>query len=265
MRDVLTLCWVDGRVRPRAEAAIRADDLAFTEGRGCYTTARIRDGGVRFVDRHLRRLVRGARALGLGELDADAVARCLEDLACELPDGQGAVRVQLSRDPDGDLHVVGLPRPLGPPRPHWTAIRAPLHHPGPILAGGHKLTNRLALALASDAAQRTGADEALLFDADGWLVEGARTNLVVADGSGALLTPPLSRGAVAGIALEVARERIPELREGDLGAEELAAAPEIVAINCVRGARPIVSLDGRPVGAREGPALTRLAAALERD
>ena len=60
------VCWVDGAVLPRDKAVVRADDSSFTEGRGCYTSIRIRGGEPRFLARHLRRLRDGAAALGLG-------------------------------------------------------------------------------------------------------------------------------------------------------------------------------------------------------
>ena len=266
MREVQPLCWVDGRIRPVSEAAIRVDDLAYTEGRGCYTSARIRGGETRFLDRHLRRLERGAAALALGPVDPLTLVHCFQDLAkAALPQGEGIIRVQLSRDPSGALHIVGVPRALGTVRGTWTAITAPLHHEGAIVAGGHKLTNRVVIALASDACAQAGVDEALLYDADGHLVEGTRSNLVVVTAEGSLVTPPASRGLVAGIARDVVTERVPELRERDLGRSDVMSARELVAINSVRGACPIVQLDGQQVGAPEGSGLARLREALEAD
>ena len=259
-------CWVDGALRETAAAAVRPDDLAFTEGRGCYTTARIRAGRARFEERHLQRLARGARALGLGEVDAEAVRRCFRELAdAAFSHGEGIVRIQASRDGSGDTHLVGLARDLGDGPARWAAITAPLPHEGPILAGGHKLTNRLVLALATDAATAAGADEALLFDREGFLVEGTRSNLVAALPDGRLLTPPLARGLVAGIAREVCFERVPELQEGDLALGDLRDASELIAINCVRGACAITELDGAPVGSAAGAGRDLLATALERD
>ena len=264
--DVRPVCWLDGRIRPIEQAAIRADDLAFTEGRGCYTTALIRGGKARFADRHLRRLTRGAAALNLGQVDPHSVMHCFRDLArAALPDGSGIIRLQVSRDPTGATHLVGLPRALGNQPPTWTAITAPLHHEGPIVPGGHKLTNRVVLALAADAKTRAGADEALLYDAEGHLVEGVRSNIVLVDAQGSFATPPLSRGPVAGIAREIAMALLPELRERDLYAGDVATAQEVLAINSVRGARPIVLLDGRAVGRADGPGLERLSELLERD
>ena len=220
------------------------DDSAYAEGRGCYSTARIAQGRPMFEERHIRRLQRGAQALRLGRLDARQVSHALRDLAALFPEGEGIVRVQVSRGSNGATRVVGIPRELSDDAPLWSAITAPIAHEGPLLVGGHKLTNRLVQALAVDAAREAGADEALLFDRHGFLVEGSRSNVVVVTGDGELVTPPLSRGAVAGIAREVLVDRVPELRERDLRHRDLAAARAVMCTNAVRGARPVTRLDG---------------------
>jgi branched-subunit amino acid aminotransferase/4-amino-4-deoxychorismate lyase len=259
------VCWVDGRLVTRGEAAVPADDSAFSEGRGCYSTVRIADGRPRFEDRHLRRLARGAIGLALGRFDPDAARAALRELArIALPGGEGAVRLQLSRGAARRTRLVGVPRGLGDDPPVWIAIRAPLHHEGNSISGGHKLTNRLVHALAADAARAAGADEALLFDRDGYLVEAARSNVVLVDAEERLLTPPLARGGVAGIAREVLLERVP-LAERDVGPGALRAARAVFAVNAVRGARPIASLDGEPVGDPSHPWAARLSAALAYD
>jgi len=258
------LCWVDGRLVPRTQPVVCADDSAFAEGRGCYTSVRIRAGRPRLVDRHVRRLQRGARAIGLGEVEKAAVEKALADLAAVVfPEGEGIVRLQLSRGSDGSPHLVGVPRSLGPDRPEWHAITSPFPHAGETLAGGHKLTNRLVLALAAESARAVGADEALLFDSSGRLVEGARSNLVVVTRDGPV-APPETLGAVAGIALQVALERLPEIQRHTVGRSELDEALEIVAVNSVRGARPVTRLDDRAVGGgAAGPFSARLAESLD--
>jgi branched-subunit amino acid aminotransferase/4-amino-4-deoxychorismate lyase len=258
-------CWVDGRLIARNEAAVPADDSAFSEGRGCYTSVRISSGRARFEERHLRRLARGAAALSLGRFEANDARAALHELArAAFPGGEGIVRLQLSRGPGGRARMVGVPRGLGADPPVWSAIRAPFAHEGPTLAGGHKLTNRLLHALAADAARAAGADEALLFDRDGYLVEAARSNLVLVDAEQRLLTPPLARGGVAGVAREVLCERVP-LIERDIGPSALRDAQALFAINAVRGARPIATLDGAPVGEAGHPWGARLEAALAHD
>jgi len=260
------ICWVDGRLVPRTQPVIAADDSAYSEGRGCYTSVRIRGGRPRFVDRHVRRLQQGARALRLGALEKARVEQALFDVAAAaFPDGEGIVRVQVSRGGDGSLHLVGVPRGLGPDRPEWHAVTSAWTHAGDSLGGGHKLTNRLLLALAAESARAAGADEALLFDGADRLVEGSRSNLVVVAGDGPV-TPPAEIGAVSGIALQLALERLPELQRRAVGRAELAAASELIAVNSVRGARPVTRLDGHPIGhAAAGPWSARLAEALEDD
>ena len=264
-RDPDRLCWVDGAVLPRDAAVVRADDSSFTEGRGCYTSIRIRNGEPRFLARHLRRLRDGAAALGLGPLDDSDVHRAITDLvSAGFPHGEGVVRLQLSADGDGATHLVGLPRGLGVDNPTWTAASAPLRHPGAVLTRGLKVTDRLALALAAASARDAGVDEALLFDAGDRLVEGSRSNLVVVTADATPVTPPECLGAVAGIALQIALERVPEIARRALLRDELDGARELIAINCVRGARPVVSLDGRPVGdGTAGPFAKRLGEVLD--
>lgn len=243
------------------------DDSAFAEGRGCYTTARWTGRGVRWLERHVERLCRDARALGLPPVDPDTARAALRELGrAAFGDGEGVVRLQASRDGDGGLHLVGVPRPLGPEPAAWRAIVAPFRHEGPGPCAGAKLSSRLVPALAVEAARAAGADEALLLDADGRLVEGARSNVCVVRADGALLAPDPARGGVAGVTIALVRERVPALCTADVEAAALASAREIVALNAVRGARPVVLLDGRPVGdGRPGPWAARLADALASD
>jgi len=260
--------WVDGHLEEGSRPVVRSDDSAWLEGRGAYTSVRIERGRARFAPRHARRLAGAARALRLGELPEADVLRALAELArAAFGEGSGVVRLQASRDAEGDLHLVGVPRELGPEPDAWSAIV--VHLPGaagPTAAGGIKVAGRLALALAADAAREAGADEALVVDAAGRLVEGARTSAIVVDAAGRLATPPLALGGVAGIAREVLLERVPELAERTAFERELRAAREIVVANAVRGARPVVSLDGRAVGdGRPGAWARRLDAALAED
>jgi branched-subunit amino acid aminotransferase/4-amino-4-deoxychorismate lyase len=265
--DVRRVFWVDGRLVPGDQPVVHADDSAFAEGRGCYTSIRIQAGRPRFVERHVARLQNGARALRLGELDPARVTGSLTALAeAAIPGGEGAVRLQVSRGADGRLHLVGVPRGLGVDHALWKAVVSPLRHVGVTLPGGHKLTNRLVLGLAGELAHSAGADEALLFDAEEQLVEGARSNILVVTADGMPTAPVDAHGAVAGIALQVAVEQCPQIRRGRISRAELGSAREIIALNSVRGARPVIELDGQPVaGGRAGPWAARLAEVLGLD
>jgi branched-subunit amino acid aminotransferase/4-amino-4-deoxychorismate lyase len=259
------LIWVDGELIDADEAAVRADDSAFSSGRGCYTTGRFTGGGVRFGERVVRRLARDACTLSLGEVDETLCLAGMVTLGEEhFGSGEGVVRLQASRDGAGSLHLVGVARTLGPEPDEWRAISPPFPHEGPAPYSGAKVTNHLLFAMAREQATRAGVDEATLFDAEGFLIEGARSNFVLALGDGSLATPSLRRGGVAGVAREILLERIAELVEAELHRGVLGEARELIAVNAVRGARPVVELDGKPVGdGRPGPAARRLREALD--
>ncbi len=256
---------MDGALVPRDGPALPPDDLALREGRGCYTTARVRDGRLRHGERVVRRLVRDAALLGVGRLDEDRCREALERLGrAAFAGGEGIVRLQASRDADGRVHLVGLPRDLGPEPEAWRAVSAPFPHGGPTPWRGAKVTGELRLAWAREHAAREGVEEALLFDGAGRLVEGARTSIFVVLADGLLVTPPLARGGVAGVAREILLERVPECAEADVDRNAVARARELVATSAPRGARGLIALDGTPVGGGEpGPWARRLDAVLD--
>lgn len=248
MGDPARVAWIDDRLGDPAEAA------ALACGPGCYTTARADCGRVWHLERHVQRLARDARALGLGDLDAERVRRALLALArAAFPDGAGAVRLEarpvVGCAEPAPVHLLGSARSLGPDPPTWRAVIVGGLHPGPGPGSAAKTTERAPFAAALARARAAAADEALLLDAAGRLVEGARSSVVVVRADGALVTPPLARGAQAGIGRALLLERVPALEEADVAGEELAAAREIAVVNAVRGVRPIVALDEHPVGA----------------
>jgi branched-subunit amino acid aminotransferase/4-amino-4-deoxychorismate lyase len=258
--------WVDGLIMPRDQPVVRGDDSAFTEARGCYSTALITGGVARFAERHAARIERDAARLRIGTVERKQVIRALEELgSAAFPDGEGIVRVQASRDGDGELHLVGIPREIGNDGPTWSATLSEITHEGPTPYSGCKSNNRLLFALALDAAREAGADEALLFDFSGQLVEGARSAIFVVGREGALSTPPLERGGVISIAREVVMERIPQVFVRDVTRAELRSAEEIIAVNAVRGVRPITTLNGRPVGGCPSRWVELLSGALAKD
>jgi branched-subunit amino acid aminotransferase/4-amino-4-deoxychorismate lyase len=259
--------WVDGRLVAEDAPVATARDSAYLEGRGCYTTARVRGGRPRWPERHARRLRRDAAALDLGAVDPDAVPRALAELAAgAFGAGDGIVRLQASRDAGGRVHLVGIPRPLGDDPPVWSAVIPPFAHEGPMPWGGAKVTNHLLPALARDHARASGADEAILFDAEGILVEGSRTSLFAVDAEGRLVAPDLARGGVAGLGREVVREREPALGVRAIARAELPTLRELIAVNGVRGARPIVRVGETPIGdGAPGPWSKRLSELLDLD
>lgn len=207
----------------------------------------------------MARIVRDATLLGIGPLDPEACrAALVADARCTFPDREGIIRLEARAAPGGAPRLVARARELGPEPACWRAALAREAHPGPSAWSAAKTSERALYERAL--AEVPGADEVLLADAGGFLVEGARTSLAVVLASGALVTPPLARGAQAGIGRAILLARTPELVEADVTIAALATARELVAVNAVRGARPVVTLGGQPVGAGvPGPWSERLA------
>jgi branched-subunit amino acid aminotransferase/4-amino-4-deoxychorismate lyase len=229
----------------------------------CYTTARWSGVRVALGRRAAERLAANATALGIGALDPQRMHAELVRLGSyRFGTAAGIVRLEARRAPGGDLELLGTTRALGPEPRTWSAISASHDGPHP-LAPGAKLARRDVEA-AREAASAAGADEALLFDARGRLVEGARSNVVALLEDGRLATPALALGAVHGLALAVLRETLAELAEAELARADIARARELIAVSSVRGARAIARLDGAPVGSAPapGPVCERLAAIL---
>jgi branched-subunit amino acid aminotransferase/4-amino-4-deoxychorismate lyase len=254
------LAWLDGRLVPARE--LPPGD----EARACYSTARWSGAGVRFEARHRARLARDAAGLGLAPFDPELARRAFHELGrAVFGRDEGIVRLAAYATADGSTSLVATTRPLGPEKTRWRAIVAPWAHDGAAAPRGAKLARRPLYTRAAERAAERGADEALLFDADGRLVEGARANLVAVDREGTASVPPAERGAVAGVALELCEAGAArgELARRDVTRAALADLRELVALNAVRGAVAIVEIDGRPVGdGRPGPVSARLAAIL---
>jgi branched-subunit amino acid aminotransferase/4-amino-4-deoxychorismate lyase len=224
-------------------------------------------GRVLHLEAHVARIVRDTSLLGLGALAPETARRALEELARRtFPDREGVVRLEARAAAGAEPELVGTSRELGPEPALWRAAIAGEPHPGPSPWSLVKSNQRGYYERSLATVLATGADEALLFDAGGALVEGARTNLVVVLADGRPRTPPLARGGQAGIGRTLALERVAELCEGDVHRDELPAVREIVALNAVRGACAIVAVGERPVAdGRPGPWAARLSAALAAD
>jgi len=136
---------------------------------------------------------------------------------------------------------------LGPEPDVWHAAVSAATHPGPEHRRNTKQLNVAAYDRARAEAKESNLDEVLLFDANGLLVEGGRSNFVLVTESGELVTPDLALGAVEGLGLTILLENRPEISMARLTQADVASAQELMAINVVRGVVPVVDLAGRPI------------------
>lgn len=184
--------------------------------------------GVFLLDLHLARLRESAEYFDFS-LDPAAVQRELDGLAARLPAQPHRVRLLVSENGKVSLEAA----PFAPPDPE-AAVRVSLA-PQPVVRSDpflyHKTTRRRVYEQAL--AARPGADDVLLFNADGEVTESTRANVVVQIG-GKRYTPPVSCGLLPG----TLRRRLVEsgaVAERVVAVGELANAEAIYLVNSLRG------------------------------
>jgi para-aminobenzoate synthetase/4-amino-4-deoxychorismate lyase len=170
------------------------------------------DHGIEHLERHIARMRASAAALDFA-FDRHAVRNELQAATFRLRDPR-RVRMLLAKSGRVAIEVAELPpAPHGPVR---VAI-VPLPVEPDDFRLCHKTTDR---AFYDEARVAAGSFEIIFADRAGFLTEGSFTNIFV-ERDGKLLTPPLSRGLLAGTLrgelLDGGRAIEADLRAKDLG------------------------------------------------
>jgi para-aminobenzoate synthetase/4-amino-4-deoxychorismate lyase len=194
-----------------------------------------RDGGVRYLERHLARLERSARALGFG-WDDNELREALQAEIDSLPP-QAPHRLRLALDRGGRFEVTSQPLtelPAGPVRLRLEPEPLPTARP----LSTHKTTMRGEYDAGIRAAEAEGAFDSLFFTPDGRLVEGGRSNVFLKL-DGRWFTPPLADGALPGVMRGLLLDDPAwAATESTLTRDDLARAEAVVVCNALRGALP---------------------------
>ncbi|MBF9051027.1 aminotransferase class IV [Roseobacter sp. HKCCD9010] len=183
-RNDAILIWVNGALKPRAEALVSVYDSGFMLGDGVWEGLRLYDGTWAFLDEHLDRLFEAAKAIDMDiGMDAVALAAALEDTrAANGMETDAHARLMVTRGvkqrpfQHPALSVTGptvviimehsrpsLPRPI--------RLATVPHLRGMPMTQDPKLNShsKLNCILACIAAEKAGADEALMLDVHGFV------------------------------------------------------------------------------------------------
>lgn len=269
---------VNGQVVPAEEARVSIFDNGFTFGDAVYETLRTYGGRPFELTRHLARLRASAGRLGFEiPLSNGDLTGQLDALLRRAGNPESYIRLIVSRGV-GDISyhfervkgptVVMAVKPHEPyPESDYTegipvAIASVRRNHPRALDPAIKSCNLLNNILAVREAQARGAHEPLLLNDRDELAEGASTNVFLVK-EGAVFTPPLDAGILAGITRAVILELGPGLglamREEALRVPDLLGADEAFLTSSTREAVPIRTVDGRPIGSgRPGPITRRL-------
>lgn len=251
--------WLDGALRDAGTARVSVLDHGLTVGDGVFETLKTLDGRAFALTRHLDRLARSARGLGLPEPDLDEVRRaCAAVLEADpLPAGRlritytgGLSPLSSDRGQEAPTLVVALGEAHPPPETTAVATVDWVRNERGALTG-LKTTSYAENVVALARAREHGATEALFGNTVGALCEGTGSNVfVVLDGE--LHTPPLSSGCLAGITRALAVEWT-GARETDLPMDVLEQAEEIFLTSSLRDVQGVHRVDDRTLADAPGP------------
>ncbi|WP_069173297.1 aminotransferase class IV [Streptomyces griseus] len=251
--------WVNGELRDADDARVSVLDHGLTVGDGIFETVRVAEGRPFALTRHLDRLTRSARGLGLPDPDLDEVRGACAAVIDANPMALGRLRITYTgglsplgsdRGDDGPSLVVALGE--ADRRPDSTAvITVPWTRNERGALSGLKTTSYAENVVALARAHERGASEALFPNTVGRLCEGTGSNVfVVLDGR--IHTPPVTSGCLAGITRALAVEWT-GAQETDLPMDVLEHAEEIFLTSTLRDIQAVHRIDGRELPGAPGP------------
>ncbi|NRA29499.1 MAG: aminotransferase class IV [Parvularculaceae bacterium] len=266
-------------MKKRDEATVSVFDSGYILGDGVWEGLRLKDGGVAFLDQHLRRLYAGAKTIDMDiGLTKDEMAQRLFDClkANEMTDGVH-IRLMVTRGIkktpyQGPRFTISTPTVVIIPE-----YKEPI--PGIIERGQNLFTvhvrrtgpaeqdqklnshSKLNCILACIQAEKAGADEALMLDPQGFVATCNSTHFfIVRDGEVWTSPPEYCLGGITrSNIIQVCREAGIPVFEKRFSLFDVYSADEAFLTGTFAGVSPIREVDGRTIEHLNGPVSQRIA------
>jgi branched-chain amino acid aminotransferase len=281
------MSWIflNDRFVRREEACVSVFDHGFLYGDGIYETLRAYDCRIFMLRRHLARLERSARAIGLDLPVAEKEWPALLQEAMERNGIRDAyLRITVSRGEGGigldpalcrrpTLVIMALPFQAHAAELFERGVDLAIvgirrNHPAAI-SPQIKSLNFLNNILAKQDAIRAQAFDGLMLTTEGDVAECTTSNIFFVRGD-RLCTPAVSCGILDGITREVvlvlAQEEGVAVEEGRYQPQAFFQADECFLTNTSMEVMPVRTIDSRPIGeGNRRPVTTRLQEAFRRE
>lgn len=276
-RNADILVYVNGQLRPRANASVSVFDSVVQGGDAVWEGLRVYNGRIAELDGHLRRLQDSARALAFSDVPSsdDVRAAIFNTLEANGMRDNAHIRLTLTR---GEKVTSGMnPRfnqsgctlivlaEWKPPVYSDEGIRvmtastrrntpqcldSKIHH--------NNLLNNILAAIEANVA---GADSAIMLDINGFVSETNDTNLFVVI-EDRVLTPHADSclpGLTRKMILDICDAQNIEAAERNLSLTEIYTADEVFTSGTMGELTPVLEADGRMIGdGKVGPITSRL-------
>jgi 4-amino-4-deoxychorismate lyase len=263
---------LDGRLHDPRTPLLHADDLAAVRGDGIFESLLVRDGRPCLLEAHLGRLTQSARLMDLPEPDLERWRVAATSAAArwaETGGGEAVLRLIYSRGREGGSEPTAYAM-VGAVPGRVASVRADgiaavtLQRTLPseaadmpwLLAGAKTLSYAVNMA-ALRHAERHGAGDVVFLSAEGTVLEGPRSTVVIAtrgdDGRPCLLTPPpwfpILRGTTQQALFDVARNEGYDCDYRVLRPADLIAAQGLWLVSSITLAARVHTLDGKSLPA----------------
>jgi branched-chain amino acid aminotransferase len=239
------LASVDGRISPSAEATVPMVDDGLYRGDGAFEVIRLYKGRPFALGDHLDRLERSAAAIQL-ELDRAALEGEIDALLAEAGGPDGQLRLIVTR---GGRRIAAIE----PIPPHGETVRvAGVTYSPTVILNGVKSLSYAANMQATRLAQAQGADEAVLVQPDGTVLEPPTSAIFWVSPQGSLRTPALDVGVLESITRDRLVKAL-DVEEGAWPVADLRAASEAFLASTTREIQAVSSIDGVELPEAPGP------------
>lgn len=267
------LAYLNGQFVPAASLSVPIFDTGFVQGVTVAEQLRTFGGKLFRLDEHLKRLQRSLTIIGIPDCDLTSLGEAAQELA------SNNHQLMASGDDIGlSLFVTPGPYPtFAPPGPREPTIG--MHtYPIPFHLWSEKYTTGERMVVSSvrqvpnncwplelkcrsrmhyyladrEACQVDPGARALLLDQEGFIAEASTASVVLFRDAEGFLLPPRDKilpGVSVGVLEELAREMSVPFLHRDLTVDDVHAADEVILCSTSPCLLPVVSFDGRPIGA----------------
>lgn len=258
------IAYVNGRYVPHRAAQVHIEDRGYQFADGVYEVCEVRDGHLVDSKRHLARLDRSLKALGIAPpVNDNALRHILAETVRRNRVRDGMVYFQITRGVAPRDHafptaakpaLVVTARTIDRP-----AAEAKFDEGVSVITVPENRWERVDIksvgllpnVLAKQKAREAGAYEAWFIDTDGFVTEGSTSNAWIVTKDNILVSRPADRGILRGITRTTLLDAVSELGlafdERAFTVEEALDAKESFITAATTILVPVVKIDGQTV------------------
>lgn len=237
--------WAGGLLADPRQPQLSPVDHGLVVGDGVFEAMKVEAAGCFATQRHLDRLTRSARALGLPDPDHDLIREAIAAVIADREYAHGKVRITYT----GGQGPLGSQQSFGPPTLIVAADERPLPADSSAIVTtpctrnesgamtGVKTTSYAENVRGLSFAAEHDAAEGIFLNSAGHVCEGTGSNIFFVFGE-QVITPTLEAGPLAGITRELLLEWC-DIAEQDLPLAKALTADEVFITSSLRDVQPV--------------------------